>query len=295
MPWDNQDPLAIATHNVQLDADDRRRRLDPARDLPPNETTALKVARSTTYCRQGAILVISHAAQAIVIVPTRCKLWRCPTCGPILARQWQTRIAAAKPTRFMTLTCDPAHFPTPGHAYDAMKAALPKLVRILRQRAGAFEYAATWELHESGYPHLHLLCKGVYLPKSMIRYHWNALGIGYIVHIRQVDDDKQAAWYVTKYVTKTLTTVAATIRFTRLIQVSRGFLSHEPETPLPDLTGKPEVIHTRHHLPEVMQILILQLGFTIQFEEDTHRPYFIPPSNRRWDDLLAVLHSRLES
>jgi len=190
---------------------------------PKDVTAALESAASHTACRPGAIAVFNPEDRSLTICPVRCKTWTCPTCGPVLARLWAKRIADAKPQRMITLTCDHGHFPRPDLAYDAMKAALTQLVRLIRKVIGPIQYAAVWEVHQDGYPHLHLAHKGTFIPQKWLSKAWDNLGIGPIVDIRKVTTGKAAAVYMAKYMTKTVQAGKTGLGLTRVIQASSHY------------------------------------------------------------------------
>ena len=53
------------------------------------------------------------------------------------------------------------------------------------------------------HPHLHILVEGAFIPVAELKDHWHAAtGDSYIVDVRRITNDRQAAAYVTKYVTK---------------------------------------------------------------------------------------------
>lgn len=197
---------------------------DPA--LEQENAQVLAQAATFAPCRPGVVAVYDPSDRSITITPIRCKKWVCPRCGPILAHIWSKRIADAKPQRMLTLTCDHTRFPNPQTAYEAMKAALPRLVRLLRARIGPFEYAAVWELHEDRYPHLHIAMRGHYVPQKWLSLAWDHLGLGPVVDIRQVKTRKGAAHYMAKYMCKTVAAGKAGVCLTRVIQASRRFFEH---------------------------------------------------------------------
>jgi hypothetical protein len=53
------------------------------------------------------------------------------------------------------------------------------------------------------HPHLHILCEGDFIPAQQLSEAWlAATGDSHIVDVRRITNDRQAAAYVTKYVTK---------------------------------------------------------------------------------------------
>lgn len=249
-----------------------------------------KMLHSQTYCRKGAIIIATRSPVALVVVPTRCKTWGCPTCGPILGNLWAQRISHAKPQRFITLTCQKDRFPQPYLAYDAMKAALPQLVRFLRREVGPFEYCAIWETHESGWPHLHLVQKGAYIPAKLLKSTWERLGIGYNCDIRSVTTTKGAARYASKYMTKTIAEGKRALGITKVIQYSRHFF---PKTLLDARPAdvKTEVVaYTNRHPAEVLQILVQTFGYEIDPQAGGYAFRLVPgPSQASHSDLGDIL------
>jgi hypothetical protein len=250
---------------------------------------AVKKAAAIDYCGKGSIIVAINSSQQITIVPIRCKSWRCPKCGPILGYYWAHRIEGAKPQRFITLTGDPKLHQTPALMYGAMKAALPKLVRRLREVGIKFEYAAVWELHESGFPHLHIMQKGGYVPWKLLKYLWVSLGIGTHVHLETVDDAKRAAFYVAKYISKAVASLHAGLKITKTVQISQHFFEKS-------LLKRPEngyrsegVIRTRRHVAEVVTLLVSHYGFTLADVEGTSAFALSAPPKLSWEDTLRLL------
>jgi hypothetical protein len=241
------------------------------------------------YCGKGSIVIAVTSSQRIVVVPIKCKCWRCPTCGPILARYWAHRIEGAKPKRFLTLTVDPKLYTSPQAAYLAMKDALPKLIRILRSKGIAIEYVAVWEVHKSGYPHLHLLLKGSYIPWRWLKSIWMNLGIGAHIDIRPVTDAKGAAFYIAKYMSKAVASLHAGLRITKTIQVSKGFFE-KTLFKMPDNKPRSEgVIRTQQHAAQVVDTLVEHYGFTLAEVEGTAAFALTPPLRMTWIDAMALL------
>jgi len=255
----------------------------------------LHMLHSQTYCRKGAIIIATTSPIALVIVPTRCKTWGCPTCGPILANLWAQRISHAKPQRFITLTCQKDRFPQPYLAYEAMKAALPQLVRFLRKKVGQFQYCAIWETHESGWPHLHLVQKGVYIPAKLLKAKWEALGIGYNCDIRSVTTTKGAARYASKYMTKTIAEGKRALGITKVIQYSRNFFPRTLLHPKLHDVNTTDVLYTRRHPAEVLQLLIQRFGYQIDPHTGGYGFRLIPGTSKASEtnlyDILALLYS----
>jgi hypothetical protein len=255
-----------------------------------NHKEAVEKCHATDYCGKGSIVVAISSTQRIVVVPIKCKSWRCPTCGPILAKFWANRLTGAKPQRFITLTGDPKLWPTPQSMYEAMKAALPKLVRILRLKGMNFEYAAVWELHKSGFPHIHLLQRGSYIPQHWLSSIWRSLGCGDNVWIEPVKDAKHAAFYTAKYMSKAVGILHTAVRVTKVIQVSKGFFE---KTLFKKSDAAPRCeacVRTQRHAANVIELLVEYHGFTLAEVEGVAAFALTPPPRMTWVDTLALLN-----
>jgi hypothetical protein len=252
---------------------------------------AVEKAHAIDYCGKGSIVIAITSNQRIAVVPIRCKCWRCPTCGPILGKVWAHRIEGAKPQRFITLTGDPGWHQTPATTYDAMKEALPIMVRKLRAEGIRFEYVAVWELHKSGFPHLHLMQKGDYVPWKLMKSIWEQLKIGSHVHIETVDDVKRAAFYVAKYISKAVATLHTGLKVTKTIQVSKRFFETRLIKKANEGRRCEGVIRTRMHMAAVVDLLVTHHGFEIVAVEGSAAFGLAPPARMTWLETLALLQN----
>lgn len=195
---------------------------------PATPPKKLEFPQSKPQCRGGTIVIFNKITKSVTLLPARCRKWSCPDCAKHLRDQWAQAIAAARPNRFITLTCKPAWHQNPQNAYEHMKEALPLLVAKLRKMCGELEYAAVWELHESGYPHLHIAARGAYLPIKLINHIWSSLHIGENNWISAVINHSGAARYAAKYITKTISKAKDLIHITRIIQYSKNYFASPP-------------------------------------------------------------------
>lgn len=183
--------------------------------------------RSYDLCAQGALIGIDPATMQGVVIPMLCKSWACPRCRKKKTRQWTAIAIDGKPERFITLTCDRDRFASVEHAFQVMAKAFSKLVARIRRKFGSFEYIRVWELHKSGYPHLHIMQRGGYIPQKWLSETWDELGVGKIVDIRKIHRPQVTAAYVTKYMGKGLAVLSEKFRGLRLIVKSGGWLTQE--------------------------------------------------------------------
>jgi len=138
-------------------------------------------------------------------------------------RRRLTRLTAdSAPTLFLTLTCAPAKHADRESAFRAMGAALPRLFKRIRRAfpRERIEYLAVWEVTKAGWPHLHVVARGPYIPQRWLSHHWQQLTGAPIVDIRAVRGSRDAARYVAKYLTKALTAPPGVRRW----RASRAFL-----------------------------------------------------------------------
>lgn len=185
--------------------------------------------KSIPNCRRRCIVVLPPDGRQAFVMPLRCKSWRCSYCGPRIRKAVAAQLTAAGCRRFITLTCDPRRFVHPSQAYERMKHAFQRLVRMIRTRFGEFEYAAVWEWTQRGWPHLHILQRGCFVPQKWLSARWNRLGIGRIVHIQEVTTHRRAAWYITKYLTKGTYSISQIPKGHRWLMKSRGLLPKQPK------------------------------------------------------------------
>jgi hypothetical protein len=170
--------------------------------------------------------------------PIRCKRWSCETCAKLNRARVVAIAMAAKPRAMLTLTVSSEHYETPDEAALALKRGLRLLrLRLSRhEKLENFEFLAVFEEHESGYPHLHLLIRGKFIPWNKLRDWWEEITGSTHVHIRKIDSVGKAAFYAAKYIGKALHAFANCKRWWR----SHAYSAHVADTYVPDWSlGKP--------------------------------------------------------
>lgn len=216
----------------------RRPKRIAKRAAPPPSALHVRAARlrSVALCGSGAVVAYSASRNQVVVMPALCRSWQCPRCSVVKRAQWADLVVRGKPDRFITLTCDPALFHSPADALQQMRKAWSRLVQKIRKQYGAFEFVRVWELHKSGYPHIHAAVRSKYIPQDWLSQTWQALGVGKVVDIRKVHNPKYSARYVAKYLGKTVGDMARMLQGTRIITKSRNWAPPEPEdSPAEDL------------------------------------------------------------
>ncbi len=170
------------------------------------------------YCRDAWALRHQFVNQETgEVVRARCNKWSCLYCGPRKVDQWRQVVKAAEPTLFITLS-------KAGTTVEEAARALTTFLQYLRRGSKgrgkthvgarpsyAVEYFAVLERHtdfeENGF-HWHLLVKGEdFIPHEVLREAWRSArhGEAYIVDVQAIRKP-HVIGYVTKYLTKNLTT-----------------------------------------------------------------------------------------
>jgi len=115
-----------------------------------------------------------------------------------------------------------------------MKRALPLLARALRRPITndkgkviayerTFQYAAVWELHKSGFPHVHLASWGDYIPWQEILTTWRQLTGATHIWIAKISDNETPNHSWSKYITSAIPTRASIFNGLRRVQFSRNY------------------------------------------------------------------------
>lgn len=183
----------------------------------PNLIPTPSGLQNYTYCPWAKCVVgIDPNSETPVLVGTPCKRWGCLYCATRKVRRlaWMTK--NAQPNRLMTLTINSDTDRTPKEVWDLTAAQVPELIRIIRKDRGECEYLRVLELHETGYPHYHLLLRSPFLPHPWLLKKWRDL-VGPLgitqrgegskkpvagVNIEKVDKSFGTFRYLVKYLTK---------------------------------------------------------------------------------------------
>lgn len=150
----------------------------------------------------------------------RCRSWQCEECMPRRLQELKKLAASGNPTKFLTLTCDPAKF----GSKDAAAKRCVEAWRLVRQQAkregyaDRIEYLAVFEAHKSGWPHLHILARAPYIPQAWLSERMEKYSGGRVVWISSVKSKRHAARYVAKYVSKGPAKYFTTKRYFRSMQ-----------------------------------------------------------------------------
>ena len=160
-----------------------------------------------------------------------CKRWTCDYCGSCKRAKLQAEIKAARPNRFLTLTTCGGANETPRQIFDWTRRQLSELTKQYRREGRPIEYLRVLEATKLGFPHYHLLVRSEYLEQKELSHRWAHLTRAFIVDIRSLTRDENAARYVMKYLTK-----QGSVPFTnRRLSWTRNFFPKTPPKPKSEL------------------------------------------------------------
>lgn len=180
---------------------------------------------------------VNESEMKAVIFQPRCKQWSCPACADINKKLWAIKAFFAaeviegthgKPD-FLTLT---------SHEKLQAKASLfvwpkawSKLSQRARRKAKDFQYLLIPEQHKNGRLHVHAIETGG-LGERWWKDNARACGLGYMAEEEEVRSPGGAAYYVVKYLTKSLQTDVWPKGFRRVRTSQRW--PKLPHAPLPE-------------------------------------------------------------
>jgi hypothetical protein len=212
-----------------------------------------------------------------------CNRWDCLYCGPRKVDQWRQLVKEAAPTLFLTLT-------KAGKTVEEAARALTTFLQYLRRgskgkgpnhvdvrEAYPIEYFAVLERHsnfeENGF-HWHLLVKGAeFIPHEVLKAAWSSArrGKADIVWIEAIRKP-QVIGYVTKYLTKSLSTGEKGVRYeerelTSIALDDEGHVVEERYTTTVEVVSKARRIrYSRHFFPEKVADLRARLFAELEQE-----------------------------
>jgi hypothetical protein len=169
-----------------------------------------------------------------------CKRWSCPVCGERNRKQWTARIYSGVvfyrdqgtgDWTFCTLTSH-EKLKTFEQTWAVWPKAWGKLSTRMRRAFPGIRYALVPEQHNDGRVHTHFLASYP-INTRWLKDHARASGLGYQAEGKPVTQPGLAAYYVAKYLSKTLT-AAKWPKNTRRIRTSRGW----PQLPENGLYGE---------------------------------------------------------
>lgn len=137
------------------------------------------------------------------------------------------RIGLTRVDRFVTLTVRFSPYVPTVMQLDSINHAWRLLYKRIKRRFpnAQFGYVKVVEFTKKGTPHLHIALQGPFIHQRWLSRQWQELTGSSVVDIRKIQSERSLARYLSKYLTKSKTTV----RHRRKYAASRGFLP-----PLPD-------------------------------------------------------------
>ena len=209
----------------------------------------------------------------------RCKLWGCPSCAETNRKLWAARatfgagklVESGAILNFVTLTSHEKLGP-----YQTL-AVWPEAWKRLHARAtytgGKQPYLMIPEQHKNGRLHMHALALW-----PMTTRWWKdnarAVGMGYIAEAENVKSAGLAGWYVTKYLTKSLSSMNWPTRFRR-IRTSRDW----PRLPTQETRGE----WSFSPMPKSEELVA-----RIDTERRKGRKVFVLPHDDAWGIIAAI-------
>lgn len=195
----------------------------------------------------GERYLYQRTADRARVFQLRCRSWNCPRCRPRRQQQLRAIAYAGHPVTFLTLTCNPFLHESPGDAARAMSAAWRALRRLIEAQHKGIkpEWMTVVEATKRGWPHLHVLTTKRWIDQKWLSAQWERLTGAKIVDIRRVQNPRQMASYVAKYVGK------APHKFMKLKRyyTTRGYRSAKPQRPAQyDWSNASAELHTGNFL-----------------------------------------------
>lgn len=153
-----------------------------------------------TLCAERS--AVKFGFQERLAVTLFCKSWGCEHCGEMRKRRLIAEVCGGSPSSFLTLTIRRSEATTPAEAATKLSGAWQKLRKRLKYHHGLrkLPFFAVFEAHRSGWPHLHIFLRSVWLDQRELSCWMSHLINSPIVHIRAIDNKGRAAGYAAKYV-----------------------------------------------------------------------------------------------
>lgn len=224
-------------------------------------------------CVTGSLLGYDISKADLHMIPMFCHRWTCPRCRKHKANKYRAVAYRGSPERFITLTVKHVEGQSSREVCEQMKKAFRKLVQKIRKELGKFEYFLVWELTKKGTPHIHLLQRGCYVPKSWLSKAWCELTGSYIVSLRFIKSASQVYQYISKYMGKELGRSAEALTGLRIIQKSRNYVVLEEEKNMESPGQSIDEIDSWCYCSgtpsEIAEVLKEQFGLTLTADSDS--------------------------
>lgn len=183
------------------------------------------------------LIGMNHEIKRAVYFQPRCKSWGCPVCANTNKSLWAVR-AGAGAENLQNLTQLISFLTLTSHEkldHAGSLAVWPRAWTKLRHRAqyasGGFQYLMVAEQHEDGRLHMHAI-ETAGLGERWWKDNGRECGLGFMADEEPARTPQGAAWYVVKYLTKSIA-VTTWPRGFRRVRTSRGW------PPLPEMDTIP--------------------------------------------------------
>lgn len=195
--------------------------LDPRRYDSDKLTKLERALTRYQYCQTLLTVQENSITRRHRVVGNSCNHRLCPHCALMIAdrrrNQFVDMIRAVGETdrlrwRFITLTLKPSSSPL-CEQIEHLRASFRRLRQQLIWKKSQLWGKAVVEITMNPttllwHPHLHVICYGAFLPQKELSKNWYLATDGsYVCDIRSVSSDRQAANYVSKYMSKGITTL----------------------------------------------------------------------------------------
>jgi hypothetical protein len=152
----------------------------------------------------GEALLVKLQPEEIGARLLRCRAWTCPNCHDDRKRGLQAQAHRGHPTRFITLTVNPAYFTTPLERAQRLVIAWRKvrLAAMKKYKLKALPFLAVFEATRKGEPHLHILARFKWIAQDWLSKQMEEEIGAWCVDIRSVKDRVEIRRYIAKYVGK---------------------------------------------------------------------------------------------
>lgn len=204
--------------------------------------------------------------KAVIIYQPRCKKWSCAYCAEVNKAHWAIRCyhgaevlqSQGRQLMFVTITCHEKL--TVSQALYVWPKAWKKLsARIAYREGRGRAYIAIAEQHKTGKLHVHMISDWTFTNRWLKQNARNC-GLGYMNEISPIETPKRAAWYVTKYLSKSLRILVWPKGFRR-VNASQNW----PKLPKAELSGwEYDVIKDAANV-EARREFYEWLGYTVHY------------------------------
>lgn len=182
----------------------------------------MSTSKCEVYVRPVLVGVVTGGRERLLFQPS-CKMWGCTYCARINTILWRERIRHGvdyyqqhgwPDWSFVTITMSRK---TRGFAYSVSiwSKCWSRLSTRIRREYPGIRYALLPERHKEGTLHVHALMSGK-ISNTWISKNAHKSGLGYMSNSKTMYSSSGAAWYATKYISKTLTVTEWPSRFRRI-------------------------------------------------------------------------------